>query len=284
MTLTWEVYTEDSVAGITKRIPPGSVDVIVTSPPYNIGKSYSSYDDSRNDSDYLKWMRTVSSAARTALSDQGSFFLNLGSKPSRPSWPFEVLECFRNDFALQNTILWVKSIVIDGDDEGDLVIRGHYKPVNSQRFLSGMSEYVFHLTKNGDVPLQRLGVGTPYKDKSNVRRWGDGASDLRDRGNVWFIPYGTRWGPDFHPCTFPPKLPKMCILLHGLSRTKLVMDPFVGTGSTGRACVELDVGFVGFDVDPHYADLARTAIQETRDEVAESGTPSAHQVPGRSDA
>lgn len=272
MTESWDVYAEDCVAGIPRRVSPGSVSVVVTSPPYNIGKDYGTYDDTKDDADYLGWMRTISKVTAAALADRGSLFLNLGSKPSKPWWPFQVLECFRKDFTLQNTILWVKSIVIDSDEEGDPVIRGHYKPVNSQRFLSGMSEYVFHLTKHGDVPLERLEVGAPYKDKSNVRRWRDGVSDLRDRGNVWFIPYGTRWGADCHPCTFPPKLPRMCILLHGVRRTKLVMDPFVGTGSTARACVELDVDFVGFDIDPHYADLARQAIAETRAEVAEART------------
>jgi site-specific DNA-methyltransferase (adenine-specific) len=270
VTPKWEIYNEDCLAGMERLVPAGSADVIVTSPPYNIGKQYGRYDDTREDSDYLDWMKSVSKGTFRALSSRGSFFLNLGGKPSRPAWPFEVLECFRPDFKLQNTILWVKSIVIDGDDEGERVIRGHYKPVNSARFLSGLSEYVFHLTKDGDVPLERLEVGTPYKDKSNVDRWRAGASDLRDRGNVWFIPYDTRWSADSHPCTFPPKLPTMCIRLHGLKRTNLVMDPFVGTGSTGRACVELGVSFIGFDVDESYADLARTAIKEAQADLLDS--------------
>ena len=123
---------------------------------------------------------------------------------------------------------------------------GHYKPVNSARYLNQTSEYVFHLTKGGDVPLAKLSIGTPYQDKSNVARWGAAKADVRDLGNVWFIPYETVQRARPHPCVFPVKLPKQCIMLHGLEKTHLVMDPFVGTGTTGRAAADLGVEFSRF--------------------------------------
>jgi site-specific DNA-methyltransferase (adenine-specific) len=256
------VYHEDCLVGMRRKVEAGSVDVAVTSPPYNIGKSYREYDDSREEAEYLRWIRRVSGGVLRVLSDRGSFFLNLGGRPSDPGWPFKVLRQFSHDFQLQNTIIWVKSIVIEDDESNaDPIIRGHYKPVNSKRYLSGMSEYVFHLTKHGDVPLAKTDVGTPYKDKSNVARWDNDDVDLRDRGNVWFIPYSTVHAERPHPCVFPPKLPRMCIQLHGLSRTRLVLDPFVGTGSTGIAAAELGVAFVGFEIDPYYVEIARAAIQ-----------------------
>lgn len=261
-----EVIEGDCVTGMERSLRPRSVSVIVTSPPYNIGKAYNRHDDSQKPSAYLKWMEEVATACERVLEPNGSFFLNLGGKPSDPGWPFRVVDRFLGEerFRLQNTILWVKSIVIDGGLEGGgATIRGHYKPVNSPRFLSGMAEYVFHLTKRGDVPLAKMKVGTPYKDKSNVARWRDETSDLRDRGNVWFIPYKTVHSERPHPCVFPPKLPQMCILLHGIEKTNLVLDPFAGTGSTGIACTELGVPFVGFDIDPYYVALARSNLEET---------------------
>jgi site-specific DNA-methyltransferase (adenine-specific) len=94
-------------------VKTASVSVIVTSPPYNIGKKYRTYDDHRQKSTFLDWMTEVASTCRQALSDDGSFFLNLGSKPSDPWWPFEVASRVRDSgFVLQNTILWVKSIAI----------------------------------------------------------------------------------------------------------------------------------------------------------------------------
>jgi hypothetical protein len=72
MSASWEVYAEDCVAGIPHRVSAGSVSVIVTSPPYNIGKEYGTYDDTREDTDYLKWMRSVSKVIAVALAGQGS--------------------------------------------------------------------------------------------------------------------------------------------------------------------------------------------------------------------
>ena len=172
------------------------------------------------------------------------------------------------DFVLQNTILWVKSIAISKDEVGDYpglngdIAVGHYKPVNSKRFVNGLSEYIFHFTKHGDVDLDKLGVGVPYQDKSNVARWKGGRSDLRDRGNVWFIPYETIREARPHPCVFPVKLPEMCIRLHGLSKTELVLDPFLGTGSTALACDRLGVGFVGFEIDPYYVGVAKESLRQ----------------------
>jgi site-specific DNA-methyltransferase (adenine-specific) len=262
------IHPVDCVAGMAEKLAPGSVDVIVTSPPYNIGKAYSKHDDTQDPEDYLDWMARVSAACERVLSAKGSFFLNLGGKPSDPGWPFRVLTSFDENFELQNTIIWVKSIVIedDGSGEGGL-IRGHYKPVHSPRYLSGFSEYVFHLTKNGDVPLDKLRIGSPYKHKSNVERWDNDGQDLRERGNVWFIPYDTIQTGRPHPCVFPAKLPSMCIQLHGLERTRLVMDPFLGTGSTAVAALRNGVDFVGFEIDPAYVTLATDAVEEERKDL-----------------
>lgn len=263
------IYREDCLAGMNNRIDAGSVSVIVTSPPYNIGKSYRTYNDERDQEAYLEWISQVARGCRRALRDDGSFFLNLGNKPSDPWWPMEVAAHVRDTgFVLQNTILWVKSIAISKDEvgnypgiSGDIAV-GHYKPVNSRRFVNGLSEYIFHFTKQGDVPLDKLGVGVPYQDKSNVLRWRGGSSDLRDRGNVWFIPYETIRESRPHPCVFPVKLPEMCIRLHGLSRTQLVLDPFLGTGSTALACDRLGVDFVGFEIDPYYVGLAKEMLRK----------------------
>ena len=55
--------------------------------------------------------------------------------------------------------------------EGGLKTFGHFKPINSPRFLNDCHEYVFHFTKSGRVELNRLALGVPYQDKSNIARW-----------------------------------------------------------------------------------------------------------------
>jgi site-specific DNA-methyltransferase (adenine-specific) len=268
-----EVINVDCVEGMRTRLNAGSVDVVVTSPPYNLGTDYSGYDDTMERGDYLSFMSNWAKVVREVLSDEGSLFLNIGGKPSEPWGPFEVLHTLREHFELQNVIHWIKSIAIQKEDVGRYpgisanVSVGHYKPINSPRYINDCHEYIFHLTKQGTVELDRLALGVEYQDKSNVGRWsGGGGEDLRCRGNTWFVPYRTiqsRAKQRPHPASFPVKIPKMCVQLHGTRRANLVVDPFLGIGNSAVACVELrDIDFVGFETDPDYCAQSRASIEE----------------------
>ena len=271
------VHGADCVAGMGERVAAGSVDVVVTSPPYNLGIEYGSYDDGAPREQYLRWLGEWADAVKAAMAEKGSLFLNVAGKPRDPWVPFEVLGVMRERFVLQNVIHWIKSIAISKEDVGDYpgiegdVAVGHYKPINSKRFVNDCHEYIFHLTKHGDVELDRTAIGVPYQDKSNIARWASAGKDRRCRGNTWFVPYKTIKSRDKerpHPATFPVGIPRKCILLHGLERATLVMDPFVGIGHTAVACVELGVDFVGFEIDPDYfAETCRAierAVEEPR--------------------
>ncbi|KPK70822.1 modification methylase [candidate division TA06 bacterium SM23_40] len=254
-------YCEDCIAGMRRRLEPGSIDVIVTSPPYNLGTRYSTYDDTISRQDYLDWTRQWIEAAKGVLADDGSLFLNIGAKPSDPWVPLEVVSAIRDLLKLQNVIHWIKSIHIPQADVGrygilsdDLTV-GHYKPINSPRYLNDCHEYVFHITKHGNVKLDRLAIGVPYQDKSNISRWKRAGDGLHCRGNTWFIPYETiknRTKERPHPASFPPALAEMCIRLHGLDRTKLVLDPFLGIGNTAVSALGLGIPAVVFEIDREY--------------------------------
>jgi site-specific DNA-methyltransferase (adenine-specific) len=256
---TFRFYLGDCV-DVLGRLPAASCDAIVTSPPYNLGVQYRSYDDTMPRAEYLQWTgRWIGEAART-LAPEGSFFLNVGAKPTDPWTAFDVAQAARPYLRLQNTIHWIKSIAIDREN----LAVGHYKPINSKRFLHDCHEFVFHFSPGGDNPLDRQAIGVQYQDKSNVTRWRQAAADVRCRGNTWFIPYETiqnRAKDRPHPATFPPKLPEMCLRLHGLTRLKTVVDPFLGLGSTAVACAQLGVDFIGIELDKEYLD---EAIERTR--------------------
>ena len=72
-----------------------SVDVIVTSPPYNLNKEYGSYKDNKERDEYLNWLYEIAQLSYLILKDNGSFFLNIGGTPSDPILPFEVVDRFR---------------------------------------------------------------------------------------------------------------------------------------------------------------------------------------------
>ena len=273
------IFVMDCLEGMRDFIEDGEVDVIVTSPPYNLGIKYNVYDDSVSREEYLVWMETFANECKRVLSGEGSFFLNVGYKSKDPWVAWEVAFRFRKHFVLQNVIHWIKSIAIPQKSvgnypniKGDIAV-GHFKPVNSERFLNRCHEYIFQFTKNGNVGLDKLAVGVPYQDKSNVGRWKRAVRDLRDRGDTWFIPYETIWSRNKqrpHPSTFPPKLPTMCIRLHGLERTKLVLDPFMGIGNTAIACLRLGVDYLGFEMDKAYAEFAEQQIKNGISETEKS--------------
>jgi site-specific DNA-methyltransferase (adenine-specific) len=264
------LWCEDAVEGLPRRLPPRGVDVVVTSPPYNRKVPYASYADDRPRAEYLAWVGTVRGAVDAVLADDGSFFLNVGASPSDPWLPMDVAREVARSFVLQNVLHWVKSIAIDRAAAGraaaldrDLAL-GHYRPMASDRYVHGAHEYVFHFTRRGDVRLDRLAIGVPYQDKSNVVRWSGATADRRCRGNTWFLPYPTirsRARDRPHPASFPPELPEWCLRLHGRDRVRLVVDPFVGIGSSAVAAARLGLPFVGFDVDRGYLAVARDRVR-----------------------
>src|SRR4051794_29455238 len=134
---------------VFRQLPAHSVDVIVTSPPYNLGIGYGTYQDSLSPSAYLDWTSSWLAAAARVLARDGSLFLNVGSKPSNPWTALDVAQVGRAHLCLQNTIHWVKSIAIERTLAGtaagltrDLAV-GHYKPINSDRFLNDCHEFIF---------------------------------------------------------------------------------------------------------------------------------------------
>jgi site-specific DNA-methyltransferase (adenine-specific) len=268
------VYNIDCIEGMKKYLGNGDVDVIVTSPPYNLNIKYNKYDDTIPREEYLNWIEKVADECNRVLNDKGSFFLNIGYTGKDPWVAFEVAFRLRNKFVLQNTIHWIKSISILKEDAGrypniigDIAV-GHFKPVNSKLYLTKCHEYIFHFTKKGDVDLEKLAVGVPYQDKSNIGRWKAAKQDLRDRGDTWFIPYETIWSKDKqrpHPSTYPIKLPLMCVKLHGIEKTKLVMDPFMGIGNTAIACQRLGIDYIGFEIDESYI---KTFESRTKSELS----------------
>lgn len=248
----------------TALLPEETVDLVVTSPPYNLGIVYGRYSDRQSRKDYLDWCCQWATQVRRILRPAGALFLNIGSAPSNPMLPHEIVFVLRDLFVLQNTIHWIKSITIE-NDEGEPVSRGHFKPIRSPRYLNDCHEYIFHLTKSGRVEINRLALGVSYQDKSNIARWSHTrGSDLRCRGNTWFIPYETiqhRAKDRPHPATFPVRLAEWCLKLHGITRVETMLDPFLGIGNSAVAAKRCGVkAFIGFEIDEEYLGEAKRRV------------------------
>ena len=278
----FDLRRQDCIKGMS-RLATESVDLVVTSPPYNLGISYGKYSDRQDRRSYLDWCSKWAGQIRRVLKSNGSLFLNIGAAPSNPMLPHEIVMTLRQVFVLQNTIHWIKSIAIEDPcsrrPAGDARASrreaatsrsfGHFKPINSPRFLNDCHEYIFHFTKSGRVELNRLALGVPYQDKSNIARWSHTrGNDLRCRGNTWFVPYETiqsREKERPHPATFPVQLAKWCIKLHGASRVGFMLDPFLGIGNSAVAAQRCGVErFIGFEIDDAYLTEAKRRVASDR--------------------
>ncbi len=255
---------------VLPTLPENSVDLVVTSPPYNLGIAYNSFKDTSPREEFLAWCRAWSAEVKRLMTDDASFFLNIGAAPANPLLPHQLVlaltEGVKPMFTLQNTFHWIKSITIE-TRANEQISAGHFKPINSKRFVNDCHEYVFHLTKSGEVPLDRRAAGVPYQDKSNIARWGHtGGADLRCRGNNWFIPYDTINSRDKdrpHPATFPVALVEQCIRLHGNAGATRLLDPFLGIGTSAIAAQRQQVAqFTGIELDAHYLETARERLRE----------------------
>lgn len=158
-----------------------------------------------------------------------------------------------SSWELRNQIAWIRSATVpqrDGTEESF----GSFRPLNSPDKLSNNWGVVYHLTRSR-AALDKLALGVPLKDKSNLKRFGH-EQDLRCRGNVWMVPNVTN-ASKRHPCPFPPKLAENCLRLQGLKPGDWVLDPFAGLGNTAVAAQKLGLNCILAEISPVYAGIIR---------------------------
>ena len=210
---------------------------VVTSPPYNIGVDYGEFKDKLKSDDYDKftenWVREALRVAPVAV-------INFGAPTSSAVNLAKFMLSLSKVGNIQSHITWVKSISTDDWSYG------HFKPVNSKRYLTNTHESVFIVSRDGNYVLDRLAVGVPFKDKSNIGRFKSNQSDVRCRGNVWYVPYKTRNSSVDHPATYPVELAEMMIKIVGTP--DIILDPFMGSGTTREAATNLGVKADGIDL------------------------------------
>ncbi|MHA1728740.1 MAG: DNA-methyltransferase [Promethearchaeota archaeon] len=240
-----------------KEIKNDSIDVIVTSPPYNRGKKYSSDDnrthnDNLPESEYLSFLERVWRECFRVCQKKGVFFLNIGDSALDQGISEKVATtAVRTGWTRIQDIIWVKSIYG----------KGHYTPSGGDKRFNNVWEHIFMFVKNPNgYKLDTKAIGIPYADKSNIGRYGN--SDLRDPGNVWHICYEKTTGATIkkgHEAPFPIGLPYKCI--KSIPDARTVLDPFLGTGTTLAATNSLGVRGFGYEKYPRKDLIKNTIIQ-----------------------
>ena len=127
--------------------------------------------------------------------------------------------------------------------------------------LSECHAYIFHFTKCSNTTIDKLAIGVPYQDKTNI---GVGNQQNVTRAIVetqglFLIKRIRRFDDRPHPSPIPTILPEMCIKLRG--NVKLVVDPFVGIGSSAVASMNLNKSFIRFEIDNFYLDITAKRLE-----------------------
>jgi len=238
-----------------------SVALVVTSPPYFAGKEYEQAlgvgHVPADFADYLGMLHDVFGQCFAKLEPGGRIAVNvanLGRKPYR-SLAADVTGLLEGlGFLLRGEIVWQKSHAAGGS-----CAWGTYqRPGNP--VLRDVSERIVVASKGRfdravSAP-DRAAAGLPHQGTMTMDEFVDATTD------VWDLPAesATRVG---HPAPFPVELPRRLIELYTY-RGDLVLDPFMGSGSTAVAAVRTDRHFVGFDTDPGYVDLAVRRVADER--------------------
>lgn len=221
---------------VLSRLEPNIASLVVTSPPYK-----------RSDGFSFELIRDTFIELFRVQRKNSLFFLNFGHLAEDKMRPFQVanLACDCG-YQLNETFTWVKN---------------HFRPIQGSKRVNNLTEFVFLLYKGKMPSLDRLAIGVPYADISNAKRFNNGRN-IRCRGNIWYIPYQTinSIAEKLHNDRFPVQLPEMCIKLAGISKGSLVIDPFVGSGSSLVAAKNLGMSYLGIDKDPHWLEVSRKRL------------------------
>lgn len=240
-------------------IQDGTVALVITSPPYFAGKTYeaelerdgipSSYLE------YLEMLRDVFAECGAKLEPGGRIAVNvanLGRKPYR-SLAADIIRILEDDLGLllRGEIVWQK-----GEGASGSCAWGSYRSA-SNPVLRDLTERLIVASKGrfdrALSPARREAKGLPHRSTISTDDF------LSLTLDVWSIPpeSATRVG---HPAPFPVELPAQLIRLFSFE-DDLILDPFMGSGTTLVAASQLRRRFIGYDLDPAFVELARTRVE-----------------------
>jgi DNA modification methylase len=229
-----------------EELPDSCMHLVVTSPPYNVGKTY---DQDLTLAEYRQLLKTVFSEAFRVLVDGGRACINvanLGRKPYIPLHSYVIADMLEIGFQMRGEVIWNK-----GSSAGASTAWGSWLSASNPS-LRDTHEYIMIFSKGSFS--RPAGPNTISKEEF-----------LSYTKSVWELPAesATRVG---HPAPFPVELPYRCIQLYTF-QGDCVLDPFCGVGSTCVAALRASRHFVGYETKQEYVDAALRRIEDAKKKI-----------------
>lgn len=276
-------YAADSLA-ILMTVPEKSINAVITSPPYalHFKKEYGNADKD----DYVEWLLPFAKAIKNALTDDGSFILNIGGSynqgsPTRSLYHFKLLialveevgfhlaqECFwYNPAKLPAPAEWVnvrRERIKDSVEYVWWLSRSPQPKADNRKVLVPYSRDMLRLIEKGFRPKKRPS-GHNITHKFAKDRGGAIPSNLVVRGNNEsnsdYIRACKDLGIKVHPARFPAELPRFFMNLI-TDPGDVVLDPFAGSNTTGMVAEESGRRWLSIDIDESYVKASKVRFQQ----------------------
>lgn len=225
------------------NIPDSSVHLMVTSPPYNVGKEY---DTDLSLNEYFDMLRDVFAETHRVLVNGGRACVNIanvGRKPYIPYHKFIIDSMMKVGFLMRGEVVWDK-----GAGAGVSTAWGSWRSASNPT-LRDTHEYILVFSKGKFTREGENKESTISRDEF-----------LEFTKSVWVFPpeSAERVG---HPAPFPVELPYRCIQLYTF-RGEVVLDPFCGVGTTAIAAIKAGRHFICLDNNSEYVEKARRRVKE----------------------
>jgi modification methylase len=227
-----------------EELPDASIHLMVTSPPYNVGKDY---DDDLTLEEYLGFLKRVWAEVHRVLVPGGRMCINvanLGRKPYIPLHTFIIQGALDLGFLMRGEIIWNKA----ASASPSTAWGSWQSPANPT--LRDVHEYILVFSKGSfsrKPPVERTSTISKEEFLEYTKSiWTFQAESARKIG---------------HPAPFPLELPRRLIQLYTFA-DEIVLDPFMGSGQTALAARQSNRHFVGYEISPEYIQLAQKRLQE----------------------
>lgn len=240
MSMKWDRIVIGDCRSVLPGLPAGCADLVIADPPYNIGYKYDVHDDNMTSDEYIEFSSEWFRAVRRVLKPTGSFYLVIGDE-----YAAELKIGIDKYFTLRNWIIWKYGF---GQNTTKKFARCH---AHILYYVADPKRFTFN-ARDVRMPSDRA---TKYND----RRAAPGGKTPPD---VWEFPRlaGTFHERTGHPCQLPSAMVERMVRASS-NRGDLVLDPFIGSGTTPVAAKRNGRRYYGVELSPDYAAAARLRVK-----------------------